>query len=80
MGRNTSILLGDHFEDFINDKIASGKYNSASEVIRSGLRLLEEREKQIGILRSELIAGEDSGLVNDFRPKDNLEKLHKKYL
>ena len=46
MARNTSILLGDHFEEFILSEIASGKYSSASEVIRTALRLLEQEEEK----------------------------------
>ena len=42
MGRNTSISLGDHFEDFVDDKVSTGRFKNASEVIRAGLRLLEE--------------------------------------
>ena len=61
MAKNTSIVLGDHFESFINSQIASGRYGSASEVIRASLRLLEEREQKIGALRRSLIEGEDSG-------------------
>jgi len=61
MAKNTSIVLGDHFESFINSQIASGRYGSASEVIRASLRLLEEREQKIGALRRALIEGEDSG-------------------
>lgn len=61
MGKNTSISLGDHFEGFINSQIESGRYGSVSEVVRTGLRLLEEREKSIGALRHALIKGERSG-------------------
>lgn len=46
MGKNTSISLGNHFEEFINEELKSGRYNSASEVIRSALRLLEHEEKK----------------------------------
>ncbi len=80
MGRNTSILLGDHFDNFISEKIASGKFNSASEVIRTSLRLLEEEEKQIELLRGALKIGEESGFVKDFDPVKHLEKLHRKHL
>ena len=51
MEKNTSILLGSHFDNFINREIASGRYNSASEVIRSALRLLETEEEKIKLLR-----------------------------
>jgi antitoxin ParD1/3/4 len=63
MAKNTSIVLGDHFEQFINRQIASGRYGSASEVICARLRLLEEHERRIGTLREALIEGERSDLV-----------------
>lgn len=80
MGKNTSISIGSHFEDFINTAVASGKYSSASEVVRSALRLLESEEKKINELRSALIEGEKSGMVEDFDPALHLASLHKKYL
>ena len=61
MSRNTSIVLGDHFEGFIDKQIESGRYGSVSEVIRASLRLLEEREQRIRALSRALIEGEDSG-------------------
>jgi antitoxin ParD1/3/4 len=61
VAKNTSISLGDHFESFITRQIESGRYESVSEVIRASLRLLEEREKSIGILRHALVEGEKSG-------------------
>lgn len=61
MAKNTSITLGDHFEGFINNQIESGRYGFVSEVVRTGLRLLEKREKAIGALRHALIEGEKSG-------------------
>ena len=61
MAKNTSISLGDHFESFINEQVDSGRYGSASEVIRASLRLMEEREQKITALRLALIEGENSG-------------------
>ena len=80
MGRNTSISIGSYFEDFINTEVASGKYNSASEVVRSALRLLESEEKKLKELRNALIEGENSQIVENFDAEKHLVELHKKYL
>lgn len=61
MARNTSILLGEHFEEFISSKISSVKYNSASEVIRTALRLLEEEDSKMKALEKALSPAEKSG-------------------
>jgi antitoxin ParD1/3/4 len=61
MARNTSITLGDHFVQFVERQVAEGRYGSASEVVRAGLRLLEEHEARVAGLRAALIAGEESG-------------------
>ncbi len=61
MAKNTSITLGEHFDKFISAQLQHGRYGSASEVIRQGLRLLEEHEQKIEALRQALIDGENSG-------------------
>lgn len=80
MARNTSILLGEHFEEFISTKILSGKYNSASEVIRTALRLLEAEESKIKNLNKTLSKGEKSGFRKNFNSKAHLKNLHNKLL
>lgn len=61
MAKNTSISLGDHFEQFIAGQVDSGRYGSASEVVRAGLRLLETTESRLEVLRNALVVGERSG-------------------
>ena len=61
MAKNTSVTLGDHFDGFIARQIQTGRYGSASEVIRSALRLLETQETKLNTLRQLLVAGEESG-------------------
>lgn len=73
MAKNTSISLGDHFEKFINSRIKSGHYGSASEVIRTALRMLEAEEKKASAIREALIVGEKSGYVKDFDPQAHLK-------
>ncbi|EIZ82379.1 CopG family transcriptional regulator [Methylobacterium sp. GXF4] len=66
MARNTSISLGDHFAQFIDRQVEGGRYGSASDVVRAGLRLLEEREAKLEALRSALAEGEASGDFLEF--------------
>jgi len=66
MARNTSMSLGDHFAGFIDTQVQSGRYGSASDVVRAGLRLLEEREAKMKALQDALIAGEQSGQPQPF--------------
>ncbi|MCP5017686.1 MAG: type II toxin-antitoxin system ParD family antitoxin [Ketobacter sp.] len=80
MARNTSVTLGEHFDEFVLDKINAGRFQSVSEVVRAGLRKLEEDEIKLQALRDKLQAGEDSSLVDDFNGEAFIEGLHKKHL
>jgi antitoxin ParD1/3/4 len=66
MTRNTSISLGSHFATFVDSQLAAGRYGTASEVVRAGLRLLEEHETRLAALRAALLAGEHSGPATAF--------------
>lgn len=66
LATNTSTSLDDHFSSFIAREVATGRYRSASEVVRSGLRLLEDQETHMSALRAALIAGEESGQAEPF--------------
>ncbi len=78
MGRNTSVSLGEHFEDFIELSITNGRFKNASEVIRAGLRLLEEEEIRSSALRKAIKEGIASGIADDFNPKMQLALLKSK--
>ncbi len=66
MGRVTSFSLGEHFSAFVESQVKEGRYDTASDVMRAALRLLEEREAKLAALRSALIAGEESGPATPF--------------
>ncbi len=78
MSKNTSISLGHYFEQFIQSRISEGRYNNVSEVIRAGLRLLEEEENKVIALQKAIKDGIDSGLANDFDPQEHLASLKTK--
>jgi antitoxin ParD1/3/4 len=75
MSKNTSISLGDYFEQFVSTQVSAGRYKNVSEVIRAGLRLLENEESKVIALKMAIQDGIDSGIAHDFDPKKNLQEL-----
>lgn len=80
MAKNTSILLGDYYENFISSQVKSGRFTSASEVVRTALRQFEEEENLKKEINNELEKGEKSGFVKNFDRNKFMKNLHKKYL
>ena len=80
MPRNTSVTLGDHFDTFVGEKIEQGRFQSVSEVVRAGLRKLEEDEIKLQALREKLQAGEDSPIVKNFDGDQFIASMHKKHI
>ena len=78
MGRTVTASIGPHYEEFIRESILSGRYNNASEVIREGLRRLEEDESRLAALRAALDEGEASLDVEDFDPEAFLLEMKAK--
>jgi len=74
MQKNTSVSLGPHYEKFIANQVSQGRFGSASEAIRAGLRLLEERETKLSLLRRALIEGEESG-TSDYSLKTLIDEI-----
>lgn len=79
MARSTAILIGEYYENFINGQIATGKYSSVSEVVRTALRHFDEEQIQKKSLISELEIGEKSRKIHNFDRKENLATLHKNF-
>ncbi len=79
MAKNTSILLGEYFDNFISQQIKSGKFSSASEVVRTALRIFEHEESKKTILINELKKGEKSGFSENFSRSSFLSEMKKKY-
>jgi antitoxin ParD1/3/4 len=77
MSKNTSFNLSEHFGDFIQNQISAGRYDNASDVVRAGLRLLEDQESKLSALRAALIEGETSGFVTDFDFDEFLATKHR---
>ena len=78
MNKNTSISLGNYFDHFVQNRIKEGRFKNVSEVIRAGLRLLEEEESKVIVLKNAIQDGIDSGISNDFDPNKHLESLKAK--
>ena len=77
MNKNTSVSLGSHFTEFVDKQIDDGRYTSVSEVIRAGLRLLEEHEQHVEAVRRALIEGEQSGEPQPFDLAEFLQEMRR---
>lgn len=73
--KNTSISLGSHFDEFIRIQISEGRYKNVSEVIRAGLRMLEDEESKTQALKAAIQNGLESPVIHNFDFKENLKKL-----
>lgn len=73
--KNTSISLGSYFDEFVSNQVSAGRYKNVSEVIRAGLRLLENEEIKTIALRNAIQEGIDSGISDDFDPDKHLQEL-----
>ncbi len=73
--KNTSISLGNYFDEFVSSQVSAGRYKNVSEVIRAGLRLLEDEESKIVALRAAIQKGLDSPRVDNFDFEENLKRL-----
>ena len=78
MNKNTSISLGSHFDHFVQNRVSEGRFQNVSEVVRAGLRLLEEEESRVILLRNAIQEGTDSGIAHNFDPKTHLASLNAK--
>ncbi len=79
MAKTTSFALGDHFAEFIDAQVESGRYGSASEVVRAGLRLLEAQDAKLNALREAIEAGHKSGRAENFDVKAFLTEKRRNF-
>ncbi|SET61963.1 type II toxin-antitoxin system ParD family antitoxin [Thorsellia anophelis] len=79
MQKNTSISLGEHFKEFVEIQVQSGRYNTASDVVRAGLRMLEEHETRLKALQDALLLGQQSGEPKPFDSDAFLKRMHSKH-
>lgn len=77
--KNKSISLGNYFDQFVQNQVSAGRYKNVSEVVRAGLRLLEDEENKVVALREAIRKGKESGIVEDFDPVQNLKDLKAKH-
>jgi antitoxin ParD1/3/4 len=77
MRKSTSFSLGEHFCEFIETQVDEGRYETASDVVRAGLRLLEEREAELAALRAALDEGEASGYATPFDIEEFIARMHR---
>jgi antitoxin ParD1/3/4 len=77
MAKNTSFALGDHLQAYVEEKVRTGSYSSASEVVREGLRLLQERDARIAALRAALTRGEESGAPRGLDRNAFFDRVHR---
>ena len=80
MPRNTSVTLGEHFDQFVAEILQQGRFQTVSEVVRAGLRKLEADEAKLQALRAKLQAGEDSPVVEDFDGEQFIARMHNKHI
>jgi antitoxin ParD1/3/4 len=73
--KNTSISLGNYFDQFVSNQVSNGRYRNVSEVIRAALRLLEDEESKVVALRNAIEEGIDSGIAHDFDPDIHLQEI-----
>jgi antitoxin ParD1/3/4 len=76
--KNTSISLGSYFDQFVSSQVSVGRYKNVSEVIRAGLRLLEDEDNKVIALRKAIQEGIDSGIAHNFNPDKHLQELKAK--